>query len=53
MNSQEKTVENELEKVEILTDLFHSCTLPQLREIKKFVSPEKSVDQVKELSMKN
>lgn len=44
MAKKQKTeVENELEKVEILTRLFHGLSLDKLREVEKYLLPRGKV----------
>ena len=41
--NQQTELSVELEKVEIATRLFHSCTLQQLQDIEVCYIPEKSI----------
>lgn len=41
MSMENPTISEEMEKIEIITDLFHACSLEQLREIYKCFIPKK------------
>ena len=41
MSMETPTISEEMEKIEIITDLFHACSLEQLREIHKCFIPKK------------
>ena len=39
------TITEEMEKIEIITDLFHACSLEQLKEIQKCFIPVNEVSK--------
>ena len=45
------TITEEMEKIEIITDLFHACSLEQLKEIQKCFIPGNEVS--KAISLKS